>query len=107
MDEKMSQLLKDLGTAIYDCVDSDEKVDQCIKAIRDAGYDIYIVLDATVNFTKLGDEPEEAAVQTEPPHNVEFKIGAVDCALLHDLGIDPAGQVKSSRKIVPLARGKK
>ncbi|MEA2462259.1 MAG: hypothetical protein QOJ98_6, partial [Acidobacteriota bacterium] len=46
MDDKIKQLLQDLGTAINESISGSEDVNRHIQQIRDEGYDLYVVLDA-------------------------------------------------------------
>ena len=56
MDDKIKQLLQDLGTAINESISGSDDVNQHIQRIRDEGYDLYVVLDATIGLNKQ--EPE-------------------------------------------------
>ena len=42
MDEKIRQLLAELGTAINESISSSEDVNEHIQRIRDEGYDLYV-----------------------------------------------------------------
>lgn len=48
MNERVKQLLKELGGAISDAVSSDDRVDFIMQAIRDEGYDAHLLLEATI-----------------------------------------------------------
>lgn len=108
MDDKIKQLLRDLGTAINESISGSEDVNRHIQMIRDEGYNLYVVLDATIGLNK-NDEDEDAGESTlvkpeEPPREVNFRINVNDLALLRGLGIDPTRKVKSTRRIEPLAQ---
>lgn len=109
MDDRIKQLLQDLGTAINESISGSEHVNEHIQRIRDEGYDLYVVLDATIGLNKQGEDSEsedgsDAAVAAEPPREIQFRINVNDLALLRALGIDPTRKVKSTRRIEPLAR---
>ena len=108
MDERIKQLLQDLGTAINESISGSEHVNEHIQRIRDEGYDLYVVLDATIGLNKQGEEAEDGsdtqAIAAEPPREIQFRINVNDLALLRALGIDPTRKVKSTRRIEPLAR---
>lgn len=105
MDDKIKQLLQDLGTAINESISGSEDVNRHIQRIRDEGYDLYVVLDATIGLNKQdADEATEAPVPAEPPKQVSFRINVNDLALLRSLGIDPTRKVKSARRVEPLAQ---
>lgn len=104
MDEKIKQLLQDLGTAINESISGSEDVNRHIQKIRDEGYDLYVVLDATIGLNKQGeDEDSTAVVPAEPPKEVQFRINVNDLALLRGLGIDPTRKVRGARRVEPLA----
>ena len=105
MDDKIKQLLQDLGTAINESISGSDDVNQHIQRIRDEGYDLYVVLDATIGLNKQ--EPDtgevDAAVPAAPPKEVQFRINVNDLSMLRSLGIDPTRKVKSARRVEPLA----
>jgi hypothetical protein len=106
VDEKIKQLLQDLGTAINESISGSEDVNRHIQKIRDEGYDLYVVLDATIGLNKQDGssaDEESAVVPAEPPREVQFRINVNDLALLRALGIDPTRKVRSARRVEPLA----
>jgi hypothetical protein len=107
VDDKIKQLLQDLGTAINESISGSEDVNRHIQKIRDEGYDLYVVLDATIGLNKQdGSEESETAVPqiSEPPKEVQFRINVNDLALLRGLGIDPTRKVRSARRVEPIAQ---
>ena len=108
MDDKIKQLLQELGTAINESISGSEDVNRHIQRIRDEGYDLYVVLDATIGLNKQepdgGDDSEEVAV-AKPPKEVQFRINVNDLAMLRALGIDPTRKVKGARRVEPLPQG--
>ena len=107
VDDKIKQLLQDLGTAINESISGSDDVNRHIQKIRDEGYDLYVVLDATIGLNKQdggSDESETAVAQlSEPPKEVQFRINVNDLSMLRSLGIDPTRKVKSTRRVEPLA----
>jgi hypothetical protein len=106
VDDKIKQLLQDLGSAINESISGSEDVNRHIQRIRDEGYDLYVVLDATIGLNKQDADGEEAVESTtaEPPREVSFRINVNDLALLRSLGIDPTRKVRTARRIEPLAQ---
>ena len=111
MDDKIKQLLRELGTAINESISGSDDVNRQIQKIRDEGYNLYVVLDATIGLNKQGEEegahPSEPEGSTElvvkSNREVQFRINVNDLALLRALGIDPTRKVRSTRRIEPLA----
>jgi len=110
MDDKIKQLLRELGTAINESISGSEDVNRQIQKIRDEGYNLYVVLDATIGLNKQGEEEEarpepEGSTELVVKNNreVQFRINVNDLALLRALGIDPTRKVRSTRRVEPLA----
>lgn len=107
MNDRIKQLLRELGSAINESISTSEDVNQHMQRIRDEGYDLYVMLDATIGLNKQGDESgseEEPAVvvPSVPDHEVQFRINVDDLALLRSVGIDPTRKVKAARRVEPL-----
>ena len=52
LDENLKELMKDLGAAINDTLSNSEKISEAIAKIRAAGYDVFLVLEATIGFNR-------------------------------------------------------
>jgi hypothetical protein len=105
VDDKIKQLLQELGTAINESISSSEDVNEHIQRIRDEGYDLYVVLDATIGLNKQeSDEEEEVQTPLIAAEEVQFRINVNDLAMLRAVGIDPTRKVRSARRVEPLAQ---
>ncbi|HSP33593.1 MAG TPA: hypothetical protein VLU46_04685 [Thermoanaerobaculia bacterium] len=112
VDDKIKQLLKDLGSAINDSISSSADVNRRIQKIRDEGYNLFVVLDATIGLNRQGEEEEEQQQPQPVPaelvvadgKDVQFRINVKDLALLRALGIDPTRKVRSLRRVEPLVQ---
>ncbi len=116
MDDKIKQLLRDLGSAINQSISSSDDVNRHIQQIRDEGYNLYVVLDATIGLNRTdGEEEEEGSdvaqasptselVVRDDKREVQFRIDVRDLALLRSLGIDPTRKVRTARRVEPLAQ---
>ena len=103
MNDRIKQLLRELGTAINESISSSEHVSHHIQRIRDEGYDLYVVLDATIGLNKHGEDSEEPAVVVAVEEKeVQFRINVSDLALLRAVGIDPTRKVKTARRVEPI-----
>ena len=111
VDDKIKQLLRELGTAINESISGSDDVNKQIQKIRDEGYNLYVVLDATIGLNRDG-EPEQtptpAPAQAElvvrdRNKEVQFRININDLALLRSLGIDPTRKVRTTRRIEPIS----
>ncbi len=68
MDDRLKQLMQELGNAINESLSESDAIAQAIGEIKAAGYDVFLVLEATIGFNKRqGDEESgEEAVTREP-----------------------------------------
>lgn len=107
VDEKIKQLLRELGTAINESISGSDDVNKQIQKIRDEGYNLYVVLDATIGLNRDGDpEPAPPAAELvvkDRNKEVQFRININDLALLRSLGIDPTRKVRTTRRIEPIS----
>jgi hypothetical protein len=108
VDDKIKQLLRELGTAINESISSSDDVNKYIQRIRDEGYDLYVVLDATIGLNKHDSDEEPAAEQpsteliVKSDREIQFRINVNDLALLRSLGIDPTRKVRNVRRVAAL-----
>jgi len=108
LDDRIRQLLKELGDAINESISTSESVNERIQRIRDEGYNLYVMLDATIGLGKPGEgEDEEASfAATEelkqtlslPGADAQFRINVNDLAFLRSMGIDPTRKVRPPKK---------
>jgi hypothetical protein len=105
LDERIKRLLKELGDAINESISNSDEVNQRIQEIRDAGYNIYVLLDATIGLGTDGDEEEsvdelksEMPVRQSTP-DIQFRINVQDLAFLRSVGIDPTRKVKTPKRL--------
>ena len=64
LDDNLKQLMKELGNAINGALSESEDISEAIQNVRNAGYDVFLVLEATIGFNKR-EEGEEAGEDTE------------------------------------------
>ena len=83
MDPKLERLMKQLGEAINDSISDSEQIAEVISRIKTGGYDIFVVLEATVGFNKREDDPDSAPRAGEP----ELRISPQDARFLKSLKI--------------------
>ncbi len=60
MDDRLKQLMQELGNAINESLSDSEAIAQAIGEIKQAGYDVFLVLEATIGFNKRRSEDEDA-----------------------------------------------
>jgi hypothetical protein len=86
VDPQLENLMRQLGEAVNDSISNSGQVAEAISRIKASGYDIFVILEATVGFNKHGGEEEEApavAKKKEP----EWHISPQDARFLKSLRI--------------------
>ena len=67
MEEPLKHLMQELGNAINDSLSESDRIAEAIGEIKRAGYDVFLVLEATIGFNRRDEnaEDEEEENQTE------------------------------------------
>jgi len=90
VNDHLKELMKDLGDAINESLSESEKIAEVIARIKAQGYDVFLVLEATIGFNKQVEEassPLAHPVVAGPNSEAEFKINAQDLKFLKSLRI--------------------
>ena len=75
MDPQLKQLIKELGDAINQNLSQSELIATGISRVKDGGYDIYLVLNATIGVSKQGERaPDKTSLVTAMSSNPDVKI---------------------------------
>ena len=59
MEDRLKELMQELGNAINESLSDSDRIAAAIGEIKRAGYDVFLVLEATIGFNKR-EESEEA-----------------------------------------------
>ncbi|MGC2210066.1 MAG: hypothetical protein WA532_08120 [Candidatus Korobacteraceae bacterium] len=86
MDTQLENLMRQLGEAINESISSSAQVADVIARVRSGGYDVFVVLEATVGFNQ---RDEHAAVVPTParPGESDPHFSAQDARFLKSLRI--------------------
>ena len=68
--------MQELGNAINDSLSESDRIAEAIGGIKQAGYDVFLVLEATIGFNRRDDnntdeEPDLEATEEEPRRGFE------------------------------------
>ncbi|HVX65279.1 MAG TPA: hypothetical protein VHA11_01685 [Bryobacteraceae bacterium] len=74
MEEKLKVLMQELGNAINESLSDSDRIAAAIGEIRRAGYDVFLVLEATIGFNKR-EEDEEGVTANEDEGSAEATSG--------------------------------
>jgi len=97
VEEPLKQLMQELGNAINDSLSESDRIAEAIGQIKRAGYDVFLVLEATIGFNKRDEDSEsdddevaeETEVRPEPRRfeTAKFKLTSQDERFLRALKI--------------------
>jgi hypothetical protein len=68
VEERLKGLMQDLGNAINESLSDSERIAEAIGEIKSAGYDVFLVLEATIGFNKRDsddDDDEDSSLTTQ------------------------------------------
>ena len=76
MEEPLKHLMQELGNAINDSLSESDRIAEAIGGIKRAGYDVFLVLEATIGFNRrddssTDDDEPEVEVTEEPRRGFE------------------------------------
>ena len=88
MNPKLKQLMKELGEAINESLSDSEQISEVIAKIKDGGYDVFLVLEATIGFNKTEDKESKGQLSVVKKNgDPEFKVNTQDMKFLKSLRI--------------------
>ncbi len=65
MEQRLQKLMKELGQAINESISDSEQIAEVIAKIKSGGYDVFLVLEATIGFNKREEEESETVFAGE------------------------------------------
>src|ERR1700704_1968658 len=88
LDDNLKQLMKELGAAINDALSDSEDISEAIQNVRNAGYDVFLVLEATIGFNRRSKgDGEEVTANGLKSGEMKLKVTAQDLKFLRSLKI--------------------
>ncbi len=88
MDPQLKQLMKELGDAINESLSDSEQISEVVSRIKEGGYDIFLVLEATIGVSKQGEKnSDKTALVSTLSTNPELKVSDQDLKFLKSLRI--------------------
>jgi hypothetical protein len=98
VDQQLQKLMKQLGEAINDSLADSEQIAKVISKIKAGGYDVFLVLEATIGFNKAEQDEELAPSLVKPTGPApELKISPQDLKFLKSLRISVEGRDPKDR----------
>ena len=89
MNSRMKRLMKELSEAINGSLSDSDLISNKLAEIKDEGYDVYLVLEATAGSQVFYEEPlpDELVHSSRSSHGPEWPITAHDARFLKSLHI--------------------
>ena len=88
MDPQLKQLMKELGDAINESLSDSEQISEVVSRIKEGGYDIFLVLEATIGVSKQGEKSQDkTSLVSTKSTNPDFKMNDQDMKFLKSLRI--------------------
>lgn len=76
MDDRLKELMHELGNAINESLSDSDRISEAISEIKRAGYDVFLVLEATIGFNRR--DEEEVDDDEETPTHASLEISTRD-----------------------------
>jgi len=73
VDEPLKNLMQELGNAINDSLSESDRIAEAIGEIKRAGYDVFLVLEATIGFNKRDEDDSDDEPAAEPERKRHFE----------------------------------
>jgi len=81
LEDRLKELMQELGNAINESLSDSDRIAAAIGEIKRAGYDVFLVLEATIGFNKREDAEETETGETielnSPPETGRRKVGKI------------------------------
>ncbi|MEO7145752.1 MAG: hypothetical protein ABI165_19835 [Bryobacteraceae bacterium] len=71
MEDRLKELMQELGNAINESLSDSDRIAAAIGEIKSAGYDVFLVLEATIGFNKRDEGDDGEADEITDGEHVE------------------------------------
>ena len=88
-DVEIKHLMRGLGESITEALGESPRVNEAIRQLRDAGYEVHLVIDTRIEFNRKnrGTDTEGAAAAAKEEEPVRLRITGEDAKFLKSLKI--------------------
>ena len=99
MDQHLQKLMKQLGDAINDSLSESDQIATVISKIKAGGYDVFLVLEATIGFNKREEEVSAGrpTIVKAQASNPDLNISPQDVKFLKSLRISVEGPERNRK----------
>jgi uncharacterized protein (UPF0335 family) len=86
LDQRLRRLIQQLGEAIHESVSESEQISEVVQDIRKQGFDVLLMLEATIGLNEVEQQPVSELEVAESPNGDET-FNAQDVHFLRSLRI--------------------
>jgi uncharacterized protein (UPF0335 family) len=86
VDQQLQKLIQQLGDAINESLSDSESIAEVMARIKSNGYDVFLVLEATIGFNRRDDEAEHEP-STQAAGEPDLRMNSQDVKFLKSLRI--------------------
>ena len=87
MEQRLKDLIKRLGNAIDESLSESDAIEEVIGEIKKEGYDVLLVLEATIGFNRRPADSEERKTETVTHKDLDDSLTEQDQKFLKALSI--------------------
>jgi len=88
MDQQLKKLMKELGEAINDSLSDSDEIAEIISRIKAGGYDVFVVLEATIGYSQRDQEViEKKTLVNTQRSSTGFQMTSQDLKFLKSMRI--------------------
>jgi hypothetical protein len=78
VEEHLKNLMQELGNAINESLSESERISAAIGEIKNAGYEVFLVLEATIGFNKRdGEDGDDEPDESNSRPSIEFRAAKI------------------------------
>lgn len=92
VDQRLQKLMQELGNAINESLSDSEQIAEVIARIKTGGYDVFLVLEATIGFNRRDEDNDRLSISPDGEHDPELKVSPQDVKFLKSLRITLDGE---------------
>ena len=102
MNKKVKNLIQKLGEAIHESVSESEDIAGVVKNIREQGFDVLLMLEATIGLNEVAEDDEDSEATLEAADDAaEGPFTANDLNVLKSLRISLAEETDTPKDSTP------
>lgn len=88
-EEELKELRKKLESAINESLTESSKINVTIQDIREAGYEVFLIIEATIGFNRTDAQGESTTRVKSNARTVRLQLTSHDAKFLKSLKISP------------------